>query len=76
MIKAAFEKLLRIVYSLPTNPVVINLEMFVSRDDIGRKQMGIYFGHEEVLKYYQVPTLNYDLSAIVKFFLTDRHPAW
>lgn len=75
MTSAAFEKLVRTCLSLPSNPAVIDIESFV----IGwytNKTDGVYERHADVLEYYSIPTLNFDLSSTPEFRISDRHPTW
>ena len=50
--------------------------MFVTRGPEPKVTKGIFSGHLDVLKYYQIPTLNYDMSASDIFLIGERHPAW
>ena len=73
---AAFEQLVRLLLNLPYQPVVVDLEIYESYVDEPTAQKGIFACHEAVLKHYQIPTLNYDMSAAPEFLLKLRHPSW
>lgn len=44
--------------------------------NIGGSVNGIYDRHSEVVRYYNIPTLVYDLSTLRAFAVTERHPPW